>query len=533
MNPTEYQKACQRTETDQDKSRNRMLGFAGPRELFLFETGNEITYKSIIRLNHGSIGIVKEGGEILALLEKWIYYGKDLSSDIKDKVKDELGDVLWYCALVANSLGLDLGECMSANIAKLKVRYPDKFDPEKADESKRDRVAEAKAQSDPTPNIGCPTCGTGCRYETCERCKKDNLEGMKEEEEKKRKVLYERVAVDTWNASVSVSPELLGDTPRLMCEKCLGKGVFQDSLSGTMGLECSACKGLGYLPSEPKRDDKAKEQVCKKCNGTRMYCLENRVGAVAYKCDACTGIGVIGILTSVILQPPSVEEKKAEESVVCPDCCGGKGKYVSMGCGESWTVCKRCKGEGTLKIENLSVGDTIFCPGCKGSGFQNGHMCGNCEGRKRVKVVKEKPCPHCGGRGEVSDEWSTALTTCPVCDGKSTENEEQRDILVFVRWYSRTAVYWGGALTFYGDLSGSGNWNLLNAIGYKCSQLKEIPTHNIPPEFDRDENKRWKPPATLGELRKQFDAYNKRAREEKIASLKEELAQLLNPSLKV
>lgn len=109
MTPEEYQKAAQRTECNQSTScRNMYYRSLGPSH-------------AAIRLNHGALGIVKEGGEILADLEKWIYYDQELN---RDHIKEELGDVLWYVALVCNALGLSLTAVMEANVAKLEKRYP-------------------------------------------------------------------------------------------------------------------------------------------------------------------------------------------------------------------------------------------------------------------------------------------------------------------------------------------------------------------------------------------------------------------------
>ena len=47
-------------------------------------------------------------------------------------VKEEIGDLLWYIAIMLNVLDTDFETVMRTNIAKLKARYPDKFTEEKA-----------------------------------------------------------------------------------------------------------------------------------------------------------------------------------------------------------------------------------------------------------------------------------------------------------------------------------------------------------------------------------------------------------------
>jgi len=42
-------------------------------------------------------------------------------------MKKELGDVMWYIALLCATLNIGLDDVMETNIAKLKKRYGDKF----------------------------------------------------------------------------------------------------------------------------------------------------------------------------------------------------------------------------------------------------------------------------------------------------------------------------------------------------------------------------------------------------------------------
>ncbi len=70
-------------------------------------------------------GLNGEAGEVIDVLKKHEFQGHALD---KAKLADELGDVLWYCALMAEALGTDLQKVMYHNIEKLKDRYPDGFD---------------------------------------------------------------------------------------------------------------------------------------------------------------------------------------------------------------------------------------------------------------------------------------------------------------------------------------------------------------------------------------------------------------------
>lgn len=70
-----------------------------------------------------AMGISGEAGEVLEKWKKIVAYndGQITDEDVA-KIKKELGDVVWYVALMAHSLGLSLGEVMELNITKLADR---------------------------------------------------------------------------------------------------------------------------------------------------------------------------------------------------------------------------------------------------------------------------------------------------------------------------------------------------------------------------------------------------------------------------
>lgn len=104
-----------------------------------------------IRVNHSLIGLAGELGELASLLQKKIYYGKEFNQEeLKQKFKDEYGDVLWYIAEGLNALGIDMTDCMESNIRKLKVRYPEKYTDFNAADENRDRTKEAQALTNKT-----------------------------------------------------------------------------------------------------------------------------------------------------------------------------------------------------------------------------------------------------------------------------------------------------------------------------------------------------------------------------------------------
>ncbi|HYX20452.1 MAG TPA: nucleoside triphosphate pyrophosphohydrolase family protein [Thermoanaerobaculia bacterium] len=70
------------------------------------------------------LGIAGEGGECADHLKKHLFHGHPLD---KDKLKKEIGDVMWYLAILAQEIGLSFSEVAEANVAKLRARYPEGF----------------------------------------------------------------------------------------------------------------------------------------------------------------------------------------------------------------------------------------------------------------------------------------------------------------------------------------------------------------------------------------------------------------------
>ena len=69
------------------------------------------------------LGLADEAGEVQAIFKKWI---RDQDADFTkldtDKIKKEMGDVLWYIAVIAHDLDLSLDDLAETNIAKLASR---------------------------------------------------------------------------------------------------------------------------------------------------------------------------------------------------------------------------------------------------------------------------------------------------------------------------------------------------------------------------------------------------------------------------
>lgn len=70
---------------------------------------------------NGVLGLSGESGECADIVKKFLFQGHELN---REKLMDELGDVLWYVALTAKGLGYTLEEIATHNIEKLSSRYP-------------------------------------------------------------------------------------------------------------------------------------------------------------------------------------------------------------------------------------------------------------------------------------------------------------------------------------------------------------------------------------------------------------------------
>jgi NTP pyrophosphatase (non-canonical NTP hydrolase) len=109
MKPSEYIKQAKRTEPSK----------------YRFGKTGDVTP----RIEHSIIGIVTEAGEIMDAIKRAKIYGNKLD---RIHLIEELGDLMWYIALLTDELKTSFEEIWDKNIRKLKVRYPEKFTEKKA-----------------------------------------------------------------------------------------------------------------------------------------------------------------------------------------------------------------------------------------------------------------------------------------------------------------------------------------------------------------------------------------------------------------
>lgn len=80
-------------------------------------------------LTHAALGLTGEAGEFADAIKKTVIYNKPLD---QDNAIEEIGDILWYCALACSALGVKMGDVANYNIGKLAARYPEKYTDELA-----------------------------------------------------------------------------------------------------------------------------------------------------------------------------------------------------------------------------------------------------------------------------------------------------------------------------------------------------------------------------------------------------------------
>lgn len=76
-------------------------------------------------LRYLALGLSGEAGEVANVLKKAFRdCGGEVSEERRDQITEEMGDALWYIAVLADTLGVDLGSIAEKNLAKLQRRYP-------------------------------------------------------------------------------------------------------------------------------------------------------------------------------------------------------------------------------------------------------------------------------------------------------------------------------------------------------------------------------------------------------------------------
>lgn len=88
------------------------------------------------RVTLGAMGLSREASEVAELVERWLFFGQELDTE---KLRDELGDVLWYMALLCEMTDQTLSQVIDHNVEKLNRRYPHGYSHEAWENDRRAR----------------------------------------------------------------------------------------------------------------------------------------------------------------------------------------------------------------------------------------------------------------------------------------------------------------------------------------------------------------------------------------------------------
>ncbi len=73
-------------------------------------------------ISYLALGLNGEAGEVAEQVKKAIRNDGHLSSERRENIKQELGDVLWYVARIAVEFNVSLSEIAAGNVEKLQNR---------------------------------------------------------------------------------------------------------------------------------------------------------------------------------------------------------------------------------------------------------------------------------------------------------------------------------------------------------------------------------------------------------------------------
>ena len=127
MTGNEYQKLAMRTNDGESSYR---LAAA------LCKSGNEgkVDFGGFMM---ACLGLSGEVGEFNDTMKKIIFHEAEFD---EVHLKKELGDIMWYVAMMCESLGWKLEDILQMNVDKLRKRYPNGFDVDRANHREADDV---------------------------------------------------------------------------------------------------------------------------------------------------------------------------------------------------------------------------------------------------------------------------------------------------------------------------------------------------------------------------------------------------------
>lgn len=86
-------------------------------------TSHTAIYSEDVALVYTTMGLASEAGEVAGKVKKAIRDNAGVvDEDRRAQIIDELGDVLWYAARLADALGVDMNDVARLNLEKLSSR---------------------------------------------------------------------------------------------------------------------------------------------------------------------------------------------------------------------------------------------------------------------------------------------------------------------------------------------------------------------------------------------------------------------------
>lgn len=122
MKANEYQKLAMRT--NDGKASDRLIGKMQEYDMKFSSEHSDNDCVDIGGIFNACLGLSGEVGEFNDMIKKWVFHEKELDME---HAKKEMGDVLWYVAMMCESFGWNMDEIMQMNVDKLKARYPEGF----------------------------------------------------------------------------------------------------------------------------------------------------------------------------------------------------------------------------------------------------------------------------------------------------------------------------------------------------------------------------------------------------------------------
>ena len=93
-------------------------------DFYEMKAGQTAIFPKKQALEYLALGLTSEAGEVAGKVKKLIRDGEDVEGfELKKMaIASEVGDVLWYCAMLAKEVGVPLNDIMKDNLKKLHGR---------------------------------------------------------------------------------------------------------------------------------------------------------------------------------------------------------------------------------------------------------------------------------------------------------------------------------------------------------------------------------------------------------------------------